>query len=534
MHRFRTATGRRWRGAKLLVTLSVALLAATPAPADLLPAPDQFLVANDQAAFAELVQQLSKVDPADLKAMLAVFDTTLAKLGEPTKLRGMVQYSRASALVNEGRYPEAQAAAEESIRLLPGYSGPLIQAAWIYSYAGRASQGADYLLRASQQDPATVREVDDYELGSLLLRLKNDGDHRRVATISERLLEIGWLGTNVSSRSGLALEAIQHRISQGDIGGARALVPNLLVPQHSRTLLAGNAYKAIWPDVEKWTGPKLARQWALYLAEARARWVTSQSLEDLKEYSQALLTAGHDQTVIREVMQQFQKPLKDEDFDLIFVAAGLAGALARSGQWEEIDALYANAEKAWPLGSSAVALNITANRARWLLWRGSYAEALKLMDSAIADARGRGAEVNSDALATMHHYRACMLHELGREEEALASAAAAAMPLRPENTATMHLCMDNAAQARQVLIEGLSNEASRDNVLAFVQKAEERPVQSHYGSKMSARISALRTDPELLSRVAEHGRILPYTLAEGSPPEQVSAPSAEAKAQPTS
>jgi tetratricopeptide (TPR) repeat protein len=488
-----------------------------------LPAPDQFLVGNDQAAFAEMLQQLSKVDPSDWKAELGVFDATLAKLREPTKFRGMVQYSRASALAGQGRYPEAQVAAEESIRLLPGYSGPLIQAAWIYSYAGRASQGADYLLRASQQDPAAVREVEDYELGSLLLRLKNDGDDRRVATISERLLEIGWLGTNVSSRSGLALEAIQHRISQGDVAGARSLVPNLLVPGHSRTLLAGNKYSQVWPDVEKWTGPKLERQWILYLAEARARWTTSRTLEDLREYAQALLAAGHEQSVIRDVLPPFQKPLKDEDFDLMFVAAGLAGALARDGRWDDIDALYANAEKAWPLGSSALALNIAANRARWLLWRGSYVEALKLMDSAIADARGRGAEVNADALATMHHYRACMLHELGRTEEALASAAAATMPLRPENTATMHLCMDNMPAARKVLIEALSNEANRDNVLAFVQKVEERPVKSDYGRKMSARTSALQKDPELLSQVGKYGRILPYTLKEGAPPERLPA-----------
>jgi hypothetical protein len=267
-----------------LVALPLALLAANPARAELLPPPEQAVSESELAPLSEMLDALGTADPADPKAMLAVFDKMLEKLPEPTKFRGLVQYYRAGILTSESRTGESQDAIEESIRLLPGYSGPLILAAWIYSYSERPGTGADYLLRASRLDPEEVRKVDDYEIGNLLLRLRNARDDQRLETVSERLLEIGWTGTGVSTRSGLALEVIERKMEEGDVAGSRALVSKLLLPSHSRTLLVANRFKDIWPDVEKWAGPKQERQWSIYLAEARDRWQASKSLEALGDY----------------------------------------------------------------------------------------------------------------------------------------------------------------------------------------------------------------------------------------------------------
>lgn len=516
----RRARAHRIKLLSLFVALPLALLAADPALAEHLPPPEQTVSESELAPLSEMLDALGNADPADPKAMLTAFDKVLQKLPEPTKFRGVVQFYRAGILTSEDRSAESQDAIEESIRLLPEYSGPLILAAWIYSYSDRPGTGADYLLRASRLDPGEVRKVEDYEIGNLLLRLRNARDDQRVEAVSQRLLEIGWTGTGVSTRSGLALEVIERKMEDGDVAGSRALISKLLLPTHSRTLLVDNRFKDIWPDVEKWAGPKQELQWAIYLAEARDRWQASKSLEALGDYSQALLTAGHDETAIRELLPQLQRELDPEDdYDLLFLVSGLAGALARQGRWQDVDAMYQRAEKAWPLGSSANALNIAANRAKWLLFKGSFADGLKLMDAAIADARARGPEVNSDALGTMQHYRACLLHELGRDREAEVAAAIASRASRPATVAFQHLCMGNEAKARQVLIDALSDDNDRDDVLIFVQRSDEPPVQSDYGRKMSERTQTLRSDPALLSAVAKYGRVLPYSVSDGAPPE---------------
>lgn len=506
---------------KRLVALLLAVASVSPARAEFLPSPEQLALPSEQALFSDMIGQLGKSDLSDSKVVLTVLDATLEKLREPTMLRGFVQFSRAGPLIDLNRNAEALDAIEESIRLLPDFSGPLILAAWTYSYSERPGQGADYLLRASQIDPESARKIDDYEVDNLLMRLRNVRDERRVRAVSERLLEIGWLGTNVSSRSKLALESIRRRMAEGDVAGARALVPKLIVPRHSRTLLVSNAYRDIWPDVEKWTGPMLQRQWSIYLTEVRARWTASQSTDALQYYSQALLAAGHDDATIHQILPRFSQKIDvEEDIELVFVAGGVAGALARKGRWQDVEALYLQAEKLWPLGSNALALNITANRAKWMLFRGSFSDALKLMDAAIADARKWGPEVNSDALAAMHHYRACMLHELGREQEAGVSAALTLAASRPDNSAYLHLCMGNYESARKILITALSNEDTKDDVIGFVQKSDEPPEQSEYGRKSRQRVNALREDPVLLAEVAKHGRVLPYSLNEGAPPEK--------------
>jgi tetratricopeptide (TPR) repeat protein len=504
--------------------MSVALLAmalvAPAARAELLPSPEAMVLPSEQPAFNDMMSQLTSRDELDSKSLLAALDVALAKLREPTKLRGFIQFSRSSALLEQDRTAEALDAIEESIRLLPNYSGPLIVAAWAYSYSDRPGVGADFLLRASHQDPSAVRELDDYEVTNLLKRLRIVGDERRVRAVSDRLLEIGWLGTRLSSRSSLALESIKRRVAEGDVAGARTLVPKLLIPGHSMILLASNAYKDVWPDVEQWAGPKLERQWKIYLSEARSRWTASKSHDALADYSEALIAAGHDSTVIRDILPLLSGKLdKEEDYDLIFKVSSVAGALARGGRWSDIDALYAHVEKIWPLGLDANALNVAGNHAKWLLYRGSFREALAKMDATIEDARRRGAEVNSDALGVMHQYRGCMLHELGRDGETALPVALASGSLRPSSRAWMYLCVGKPEAARNILIEALGQPDFRDEAIGFVQKTAESPIQSPYGLKMAARVSALQRDPTLLAEIHKHGRVLPYSLREGAPAE---------------
>ena len=79
--------------------------------------------------------------------------------------------------------------------------------------------------------------------------------------------------------------------------------------------------------------------------------------------------------------------------------------------------------------------------------------------------------------------------------------------------------MGNHDAARDVLIAALKDEDTRDEVIEFVQKSEDRPVQSEYGRKMNDRYVALRADPMLITEVRKYGRLLPYALNDGAHPE---------------
>jgi tetratricopeptide (TPR) repeat protein len=511
--------------------LSIALpssdaLATVPAPAPtlrepeprVLPGPDEFSDGNDQALLSEIARKLS--DP-DVSAALPALDASLAKLREPSRMRGMVQFFRASILLSADRYSEAADAIEESIRLLPGYSGPLLAAASIYAYSNQPGKGADYFLRASQIDPATVRMVDDYEIQNIVRRLRYAREKDRSDAISDRLLEIGWIGSDIGSRSGLAKDAIERRLSNGDVEGARALVSKLLIPSHSYSLLVNKDFSAVWPDIESWAGPQLHRQWATYLREARDRWAASKNVSTVRDYATALIAAGHDRTVIRDVLPHFNRRLeRNEDQDLQFVVTGVAGALAREGRWEEVQQLFERAQEVWPLSSENVnSLNITANWARYLMFQGKYATALAKMDQAIGLATKW--QVNPDAVAAMHHYRACMLHELGRGEEAGVSVAIATSVEFPDDVAELNLCTGNPGAARRIFEEALKSDTTRTSMLLWAQKNSVRTMPSDWDRKMHARINEIRSDPKLRTEVDKVGRILPYALRDGAPPEMI-------------
>ena len=512
--------------ARVLVILAL-LMVAAPASAlpsaaqqtstaTFLPLPEDVALPHERSIFNELLSKLATTrQPRDA---LIVLDSSLAKLTEPTKLRGFVQFMRADMLMDLGEPSKATAAIEESIRLLPGYSAPLISAAIHFAYANQPSRSADYFLRAAQRDPESVRRIDDYEVNNILRRLAVARDERRADAVSERLLEIGWTGSKLESLSNLARRAIERRVRAGDLEGARALIPKLLVPDHSYSLLYVNEYKPIWADVERWAGRKLEQQWSTYLNEARQRFVASKSPDTVHDYSRALLAAGHYDTVIKQVLPMVSGKLDaDADYDLILVIREVAHALAYKGRWQEADAVYERAQKVWPLGSEANALNIAANRARYLMFAGRHAEGLELMDKAIADARRW--DVNRDAFAGMHHARACMLKELGRGDEVGASIAIASAIQFPSEIAGLHLCTGNKSAAKRVLLDAMKYPAGRENVIAFMQTRAAGPFPSEYSRKLRAQTVELAADPDLRAAVLEHGRILDFSEREGAPPE---------------
>ncbi len=104
---------------------------ATAPSSKVWPLPEEILEPGERLIFSDLYSKLEHIEGS--AEALVVLDNALTKLRQPTKLRGMVQNYRAGILLYMDKFQAAIDAVDESIRLLPGYSGPLITAASTYA-----------------------------------------------------------------------------------------------------------------------------------------------------------------------------------------------------------------------------------------------------------------------------------------------------------------------------------------------------------------------------------------------------------------
>lgn len=501
----------------VLFTFGISVAAsAPPARAEYLPSVrDQS--PQLQQVLSSAAENLFDADEHNDQAAMAALESELTRLAAPTTERGLVQALRASVLMRTD-IPRAIAAAEESAGLLPTYSGPLFLASTALGYSDQASKATDYLLRAGQIDPQLLAIVPEYEVMNLLHRLSAHGDRDRIGKLASRLLEVGWSGNDVASRSKIAVGAIEGLMAAGETERARELVSYIVEPRKARSLLIDRRYEALWPMIETWGGTKLEKMWRIYLQQVRERWVATETPGAAAEYFFALDAAGHDATITFEMMPLLSGPIDPAKADdLLPVIARAAAVLARQGDWAGVDALYRRAAQAWPLGSGTRALNISANHARYLLQAGNAGDALRLIDASIADASSRGVEVNRDAIAAMELERVCMLTELGRSAETGAGLAKVEQVGSPVQVARANLCLDRHDAAVAALIRGLEQREWRSDVLTYVQLKEEAPLPSEYSRKQREKSERLRTDPRLIDRLEAYGRVLEWRLRDSAP-----------------
>lgn len=481
-----------------------------------LPNPQEVAEAQEQQALAALTEALLKAQSGE-QPIIADLDAILPMLNRPTPLRGFVQFLRAEALARAHREQQARDAVDESIRLLPDFSGPLLLVSNLDAYADRPGRAIDSLIRASRIDPEIVRTIPDYEIRNILHRLQGPEEARYKPLLGARLFEIGWRGEDIALRSELGLGLLESRMTAGDLAGARAAIPQIVSPLDVRHLLVQNRYEPLWADIEQWSGPQQERLWQPFLLELRQRWSDVRSPLLGRPYVHALEAAGKDSELIDTFLPLFAKSLdRQKDYDLLWLVAPLADALARAGRWSDVDALFVRAQHTWPLHSDANALNIWANRGRMSYFHGDFETAVAQLKASIAEGEKRRAETSAQAIAAMHLYLACALHDLGRDSEAIASIPPILGAGMPTTTASLYLCLGRRDAARNVLISALAAEGLRGAVLDFVQKRSTAPMASETGNAFAAAHAALRSDPLLLREIAKHGRVLPDPPSAGA------------------
>jgi tetratricopeptide (TPR) repeat protein len=283
-----------------------------------------------------------------------------------------------------------------------------------------------------------------------------------------------------------------------------------------RSLLIDNSYRALWPDLEEWAGPRQERLWAIYLTEVRERWLASRDPKNGRPYIYALTAANLYHRIADEFLPLFANPDREEDYQLLWVAPPLADALAHLGRWDEVEALFTSALRVWPTGEDVNALNLLANRGRMRYYKGDLEGAVTDLRNALADPGVANGEVSTNSATSIHFYLACALHALGRSNEALASVAMVRGHGSVQSQANLLLCQDRDDEALTYLLRSLEDEHQRDNVIGYAQLENEPPFPGERNRLLRERRLALARNPALIDEVEKYGRILTYRFGEGA------------------
>lgn len=463
------------------------------------------------------------------RILLPRVEALLAKLPSPTPFRGYVQFVRAEMLVQTtpddlAINAAARAAAEEAIRLLPNDARPKMLATYIYTFGGNAGRAADLWLGLSRDDPTMAADSDVYMIGALLGRLNDEGDRRRVDLVSQRLVDIGFKNADPLDQSSLIMTSLKAKWRAGDRAGAEALVPSLLHPEQHAALLIDKEYQPLWPAIERWAGPRLERQWPAYLNEMKRNWEASQSLRAGTPYADALSEARDHAALVSTFLPILGQPLPPgEEFDAITLAPIVAHAMAQTGQLDAAIAMLGRMVKTLP-EADPNRMNYTANIAAMTLEYGQPADALRLIDPVIAAADRVGPGVNFSAKVAMHSVRACALHRLGREAEAVTSITLIAGARRniPGPYMSLMTCLQRPDEALTFLLSLLADPDRRAFTLGFIQPTIPLPVVTPNAIRERSFGDALRSSPQLLKAAARYGRVLGFAInaAAVAPPSQ--------------
>ena len=507
--------------AALLAFLLAALLAfLLPAAASAAPLPRP----ADVALPAEL-PLLPKIEAAlrldrgeDGSPIYKALEPVLAQLPAPTRLRGLVQFLRG---IHASDRAAARAAIEESVRLLPEHTMPLLVAAQMDVFAGRPGEAADALLRASRIDRRSLELVADYEMGSVLGRLSEARDTVRLHALSERLVEVDWSRGTSARRAWVALNAVEARIARGDTAGAASLVPRLRKPRDFARLLTEKKFAALRPAVESWAGARLEKQWPIYLDEARREWERTRDLAAGQDYLVALREAGHLRTIVATFGPFYEGEIDRQQFQLTQMASTVAAAYAELGQWDRALRVFERGLATWPADEEANGLNFIGNRARLRIMKGDFEAGLADADRMLEASKRFGGEVNSGAIAAVHLYRACALHQLGRTtgDDESTRLIGARRNADPTSAIWLDLCRGDTGFAKATLLAAFENEASRGEALGWVQPAPPAGLSSDFARLMHGRGAALQKDPAVRRAAAKYGRILGEPVAATAPKE---------------
>lgn len=495
---------------------------AALAPAASARAQDPLVATTDPADRTVMAEAAAAVAarPPDLPRL----DAVLAKLPRPTPLRGMVQSVRAEALARTNRNGDALAALEESLRLLPDHPAPKLIGAHILTFAGAPQRGADLWMLASTAAPEMARRSDQYVMGALIGRLREMGDGARADRLEARMGEIGYATALAPARSSAALARVRLDVAAARTDEARSALTGVGDPRHLLELYLDRRYEALWPRIAEWSGPAFQPQLVRHLEDLRREWAAGDNPESAANYARVLAGLGEHKAVVTLFLPALERSdLGPATPGVEFLTPVVARSLASTGRETEARALVARVAALFPgdrtgrdLNFSGALITADLNQHRWGdVLTGSTAWLMK--------AEALGPSVNDASKLQVRSYRGCALWKTGRRTEAEPEMAAVLLgqAIMPAWALRVHMCRDDQAAARDLLIASLADESRRSWALGIVQPAV-LATHNPLADADHAFLETLRRDPEVLAAVEKVGRVLPrpvmQTLPEGFDP----------------
>lgn len=503
----------------VLISLMLAWQAA-PATAQLLNPLESSLTAGDAALTGELHQVVSSAGGP--LAALAKIDDILKRPSLSPKQKVIVASFRISTLYKLARGAEAKQVAVDLAIAQPGDPFSHMLVAEMAFYNSDFAATSDAISRATMLQPDLADWFDPYSLIIIFTQLESARDTGRKLALARRLFDAGWDRGDVDLRSGLAVDVMADLLNRGSATAGQNYIRYVEQPSDLAKLLSEHRYAPLRISIEDWAGPRLEKQWPIYLDRTRREYQRKSTPESAQGYARALQLAGHHDTLIQTFLPVFERKLDaDEDELWVFLISMVAEGLAHRGRWEEAFALFDRAAQIWPAGRNANSINISSNRARLRLMRGDFDYASKLFDQVIAEAAPVESEVTPRTMALIMAYRTCARHQLGSANaRTQAKELARDWSVRdPSSIAWMWLCLGDQDEARKAWLTGLADKDGPSELLAFTQPRSDTDYDSDFARLMHKELGELSDDPALVAAASKIGVRRRWKLRDYAPSE---------------
>lgn len=473
------------------------------------------LTADDIALLRSIHETVKTTKPEQLEHALGGLED---RPGLTAKQRLMILSFRAARMITDSAPAQAVELIRTETRAHP--DDPLAQMilAQTAFAADDYSTVANAIIAATQLQPDLVARISSYELKILFDRLAVGEQDDLSNALARRLFDAGWTTGYVGLRSSAAKEIVVDLLEKGDVPASGRYVVEVQIPATLATMLSDNRYAPLHRTIADWAGPRLEKQWPIYLAEAKRTFESERSATAADDYASALVSAQQDSTLLAKFFpfaeQQF---VKTEDEEWLFTITKVASSLARRGRWDDSFALLDRASKLL-IKDSQNAINISANRARLHLVKGDFEAASKLFVPVVAEAKANDA-VGPSTMAWLESYRLCATHRHGSAQAKTDASrlSASDSSKEPSAMAWMWLCLGQPAAARDSWLSAVGDPDKMAMLLAFLQPDVDVTYDSKFAREMEQEIANLRKDPILRSAVAKAGNIRSWKLADSAP-----------------
>jgi len=448
--------------------------------------------------------------PMEPQLRLTRIEEALNRIEGPSAANAALSGARLLALVELGRRADALRETRLAMQRYPQLPPLWFQATNMFAFTEYTADAADFWIELARFNPDMARTVSGYNWRAVRNRLSAQGKPDKVRALAAALEAIGYDGDSEADRSALAEELFDEAVALGSWTRARELLPRLSDRAKLAEIAAEARTRRLWDDMA-WSRAEgrdaAVRRWLEGLGAAArddgdlgARFI---ALAVAHIGPEPVLAAY--EPVLRAAMQRSGARL--DDFGLTFWLGPMATAHAASGDDAAAEALLRDAIAFFAPLNNPVRLNASANLAQFLQLRGRNAEALELIDAAIAELQRMGGV--DMALLQMHGVRARALARLDREPEAWRSVELLRQSRAsvPEVYLGTLLALGRYEEARDVLVEQLRSATQYKGAVLFLQPpiTAFRPPLEVVEQDW---VERLRRDPAVLHALEGKGRIL--------------------------